>query len=116
MYKASRRREYERLRGMDEEVRKEEESEKWEREKREREEKDAEVTRKKREKRKNKGKGGKGKTAAGGDVAGSGAGNGAQDKVGKPRMEIKPRTVGDDEQEIGGEVQQEVGIMIHDDD
>ncbi|KAL2069819.1 hypothetical protein VTL71DRAFT_14498 [Oculimacula yallundae] len=51
VYKASRRREYERLRGMDEEVRREEEGETWERERREREERDREITRKKRERR-----------------------------------------------------------------
>src|ERR1700733_3001559 len=58
VYKASRRREYERLRGMEEEVRNEEDGEKWERERREREERDREKTRKNREKRerlKNKG-------------------------------------------------------------
>jgi len=51
VYKASRRREYERLRQMEEDVKGEEEGEKWEREKKEREERDREATRKKREKR-----------------------------------------------------------------
>jgi hypothetical protein len=51
VYKASRRREYERLKAMDEEVAKEKEEEEWEREKREREERDREKTRKNREKR-----------------------------------------------------------------
>ncbi|TVY67509.1 PRKR-interacting protein, partial [Lachnellula suecica] len=48
VYKASRRREYERLRQMDETVRKESEGEEWEREKREREGRDAEKTRRNR--------------------------------------------------------------------
>ncbi|KAK3989850.1 hypothetical protein QBC44DRAFT_326713 [Cladorrhinum sp. PSN332] len=54
VYKAARRREYERLRQMDEEVAKETEREKFEREKKEREERDAEKTRKNREKREKK--------------------------------------------------------------
>ncbi|KAF8864035.1 DUF1168-domain-containing protein [Acephala macrosclerotiorum] len=58
VYKASRRREYERLRGMEEEVRKEEEGEAWEREKKERERRDEEKTRRNREKRARKKKGG----------------------------------------------------------
>jgi len=51
VYKASRRREYERLRAMDEEVRKEKDGEDFDKERKEREEKDREKTRKNREKR-----------------------------------------------------------------
>ncbi|KHJ35017.1 putative duf1168 domain protein [Erysiphe necator] len=51
VYKASRRREYERLRDMMAETKKEKEDEIWEKQKREREERDREITRKKREKR-----------------------------------------------------------------
>lgn len=54
VYKASRRREYERLRAMDEEVRNEKEEEEFERIRREKEERDAEKTRKNREKREKK--------------------------------------------------------------
>ncbi|KAK4221823.1 PRKR-interacting protein 1 [Podospora fimiseda] len=54
VYKAARRREYERLRQMDEEVKEETERQKFERERKEREEKDAEKTRKNREKREKK--------------------------------------------------------------
>lgn len=110
VYKASRRREYERLRGMEDEVRKEEEGEKWERERREREERDREVTRRKREKReRSRKKGGKGKGGAEAQVEGA--------KV-KPRVELKPRTAGDAEEEglDNGREVQEVGIVIHDDD
>lgn len=110
VYKASRRREYERVRGMEEEVRNEEEGEKWERERKEREERDREVTRRKREKReRSKKKGGKGKGGSEGQVE--------REKV-KPRVELKPRT-GDDAEEgpdNGGAEVQEVGIVIHDDD
>lgn len=114
MYKASRRREYERLRGMDEEVRNEEEGERWEREKREREERDREKTRKNREKRerlKNKGKKGKG-----GEV---------QEVKGgkfKARVDIgkQPEGLGgegpEEAESMIGVVSEEVGIVIHDDD
>jgi len=54
VYKAARRREYERLRQMDEEVKAETEKERFERERKEREERDAEKTRKNREKREKK--------------------------------------------------------------
>lgn len=93
---------------MEEEVRAEEDAEKWERERKEREERDAEITRKKREKRKNKGKGGK---KCGGD-------NGAAEKKMKSRIELKLREPGADEEieEGGGEIREEVGIVIHDDD
>ena len=51
VYKASRRREYERLREMDVEAKKEEEASKWEKEEQERRRKDEEKTAKNREKR-----------------------------------------------------------------
>src|SRR5947207_2999123 len=51
VYKASRRREYERIRQMEEEVQREKEQEAFEREKAERERKDEEKTRRNREKR-----------------------------------------------------------------
>ncbi|KAL0940772.1 DUF1168 domain protein [Colletotrichum truncatum] len=54
VYKASRRREYDRLRAMDEEVKQEKDNEEFERQKAEREAKDEERTRKNREKREKK--------------------------------------------------------------
>ncbi|KAL0470627.1 hypothetical protein QR685DRAFT_571724 [Neurospora intermedia] len=78
VYKAARRREYERLRIMDEEVAKEKEREEFEAKKRERERADEEKTRRnreKREKKKNKGKGGKG-------GGGGGSGNGGASQGG----------------------------------
>ncbi|ESZ98775.1 hypothetical protein SBOR_0824 [Sclerotinia borealis F-4128] len=111
VYKASRRREYERLKGMDEEVRQEEEAENWEREKREREEKDAVKTRKAREKREKK----RNKTGGKGDISGAGAQAG---KV-KPRIEANARE-NDANEDVGtnsvGEAQEQVGVIIHDDD
>ncbi|PMD53677.1 uncharacterized protein K444DRAFT_618855 [Hyaloscypha bicolor E] len=118
VYKASRRREYERLRGMEEEVRNEEDGEKWERERREREERDREKTRKNREKRerlKNKGKKGKG-GKEGGEVQ--------QAKGGKfkARVDVGKRPEGlggegpEDGEGMAGVVSEEAGIVIHDDD
>lgn len=69
VYKASRRREYERLRAMDEEVEKEKEDEKYAMEAEERRRKDEEETAKKRRKREmKKMKGKKGGKANGGNV------------------------------------------------
>jgi hypothetical protein len=111
VYKASRRREFARLKAMDEEVLGEKMEEEYEKEKREREERDREATerrRKKREGRRKKGKGGK---EVGGD-------EGA--KVGgmKPRADV---VMGDGG--AGGvsvapvlEAAQEQGLIIHDDD
>jgi hypothetical protein len=113
VYKASRRREYERLRAMDEEVRSEKEGEEWEREKREREEKDREKTRKNREKRERlkAKKAGKGKA-----VNGEGMGGGV-----KARVDIGGVSKGGEG--INGQEQTEeavgvepVGVIIHDDD
>ncbi|KAL6860386.1 hypothetical protein ACO1O0_004414 [Amphichorda felina] len=73
VYKAARRREYERLKEMDEEVRREKEGEEFEREKREREKRDEEKTRKNREKRE-KMKARKGKKGKGGGGGGGGGG------------------------------------------
>lgn len=114
VYKASRRREYERLKSMDEEVKKEEEAEQWEREKREREEKDAEKTRKAREKREKKRqkKGGRSQNP-GADAAGVQSG-----KV-KPRAEAalgENDENGDAETNGAVEAQEQIGVIIHDDD
>ncbi|KAK1639543.1 hypothetical protein BDP81DRAFT_447216 [Colletotrichum phormii] len=70
VYKASRRREYDRLRAMDDEVRQEKENDEFERQKAERAAKDEERTRKNREKRdKKKQKGKKGPGGGGGGAA-----------------------------------------------
>ncbi|QSZ29673.1 hypothetical protein DSL72_004189 [Monilinia vaccinii-corymbosi] len=116
VYKASRRREYERLKSMDEEVKKEEEAERWEREKKEREEKDAEKTRKAREKREKKRqkKVGKSQNPLGGTA-------GAQAGKSKPKIEANVQGNNEDEDEDAGtnsvgEAQEQVGVIIHDDD
>ncbi|CAG8960637.1 hypothetical protein HYFRA_00013515 [Hymenoscyphus fraxineus] len=108
VYKASRRREYERLRAMDEEVRNEGEGAAWEKEKREREERDREKTRKNREKReklKKKKQGAKATDAVEKPAAGGGI---------KARVN-GPSDGGSKEDEAATEVQQ-VGVIIHDDD
>ncbi|KAH8596862.1 hypothetical protein B0O99DRAFT_618804 [Bisporella sp. PMI_857] len=110
VYKASRRREYERLRAMDEEVKKEEEGERWEREKREREERDAEVTRKKREKRARKGKGNKGGK---GEEKKAPIGGGLKPRVIAASAGVEVAADGNGEEQEGKE---EVGVIIHDDD
>ncbi|KAK5039963.1 hypothetical protein LTS07_000458 [Exophiala sideris] len=121
VYKASRRREYERLRAMDEEAKQEEDNEKWEREEKERRERDEERTRKNREKRNRK----KGKKEKGG--AKDGGEGGVDDVVGETNgvkrkaagLQIPRRGSKDDEEgsDFGvAEVVKEVGITIHEDD
>ncbi|KAH8819978.1 hypothetical protein F5884DRAFT_32493 [Xylogone sp. PMI_703] len=114
VYKAARRREYERLRAMDEDVRKEKEQEEFEREKKEREEKDAERTRKNREKREKKNKKKKGgaknqnlENGGSNDAAISGADtkDGVSDKKDNGAAENGQTTS-----------TEEVGVIIHDDD
>jgi hypothetical protein len=112
VYKASRRREYERLRSMEEEVKREEEGEKWERERREREERDREVTRRKREKRERAKA--KNKKGSGNKSGGVGEDTGEGVKKVKARVELKPREQGENDET--GAVAEEVGIVIHDDD
>lgn len=124
VYKASRRREYERLRQMDEEVRKEKEEEAFERERREREERDAEKTRKNREKRekkknKAKGKGGDKKAGDGGNTR-----NGATGEPGAKGASINPRIQAKEGQDTNGDgvkagangISNGPGLLIHDDD
>ncbi|KAI9046638.1 hypothetical protein LZ554_009380 [Drepanopeziza brunnea f. sp. 'monogermtubi'] len=119
VYKASRRREYERLKDMDEEVKKEEEGAKWDREKREREERDREKTRKNREKRERlkRKKGGKGDA-----IETEGAGKGGKVKA---RVIVREGMdglggEGKEDEEMGGEMGvvalEEKGVIIHDDD
>lgn len=119
VYKASRRREYERLRAMDEEVEKEKEDELYEREAAERRKKDEEETAKKRRKREMKKM--KGKKGKGGQNAG---------EVEKANSKIQERAdAGGDEKDDGKEdagrtgqaaeavaTKEEEGLIIHDDD
>ncbi|KIW58493.1 hypothetical protein PV05_03005 [Exophiala xenobiotica] len=130
VYKASRRREYERLRLMDEEAKKEEENAKWEREERERRERDEEKTRKNREKRNKK----KGKKSATTEKRGDakvevdGERDKPQDTTDGSKQQQQqsgglqiPRPGSRDEQDQGSdfgvaEVVQEIGITIHEDD
>ncbi|KAH8907241.1 hypothetical protein BR93DRAFT_968780 [Coniochaeta sp. PMI_546] len=128
VYKASRRREYERLRQMEEEVRRETEAEEFERLRREREERDAEKTRRnreRREKKKNKAKGAKGKVGGG---AQNGDGEaGAKAKI-QPRIQVDGKdeeskredgadTNGGEGKEAGANAtSDQPGLVIHDDD
>jgi hypothetical protein len=118
VYKASRRREYERLRVMDEEVTKEKEGEEFDKAKAEREERDREKTRKNREKReKMKARRGKGK--------GGGNGEGRETKeeqnngIKEARVTGAPPRVSGNEADANDEAPtgvQEIGLIIHDDD
>lgn len=109
MYKASRRREYERLRAMDEEVKQEEEGEKWDKEKRDREERDREKTRKNREKRERlkAKKSGKGASTQ----PGAGKGEGVKARL-EPGHELK----GTENQHAGVREVEPVGLVIHDEE
>lgn len=115
VYKASRRREYERLRRMDEEVEREKDLEVFNKEREEREEKDRERTRKNREKRERmKARKGKKGGASGGGMGLAGS------EVSEKKAKFVPRFPGvnegnDDESENQGGVDL-VGVIIHDDD
>ncbi|KAM3065887.1 hypothetical protein ACMFMF_010513 [Clarireedia jacksonii] len=115
VYKASRRREYERLKSMDEEVKAEKDAEEWERNKRKKEEEDEERTRKNREKRMKKMQKKKGGNAGAGNSA-----NGSQAGGIKPRAvgEAKNENENNENDEIKGTegAQEEIGVVIHDDD
>ena len=134
VYKAARRREYERLKEMDEEVRREKESEEFEREKREREKRDEERTRKNREKREKmkartgtKGKGGGGGGGGGAAVAttDNNASNGhvAASKIAQRNDDEEERREKGDQEPLQNEAGKEstpstqpAGLVIHDDD
>ncbi|KAF2846168.1 hypothetical protein T440DRAFT_246311 [Plenodomus tracheiphilus IPT5] len=126
VYKASRRREYERLRMMDEEVQKEEDEREFKKRKEEQEKKDRERTEKnrlKREKarlRKEKAKkGGKGGDDSGREGTPVVDGEGGKRKL-VPRVDNKSsgQDKQDDEASEGGEVKnvEEIGLVIEDDD
>ena len=120
VYKASRRREYERLRAMDEEVMKEKDMEGWEKERREREERDREKTKKNRERReklKNR-KGKKGASKEDGEDAKTGGSNVAGGKI-KARVDLGNNGAEKDMEMGSGEDggrEEAQGVIIHDDD
>lgn len=131
VYKASRRREYERLKAMDEEVKKDKDKEEFDREKEERERRDEEKTRKNRERRE-KMKARKSKKGKGGNGDAKGGGAGGKDNGIKPNASVPKRSHdgdGDDERKESKDGAKEangtdkaatsaepVGIVIHDDD
>lgn len=102
VYKASRRREYERLRLMEGEVTKEKEDKEWEKQREETRKKDEEKTeknRRRREKKKNARKGGNGDKAKGADaMVTESTGAAASGATGE-----------------GGQVEEMPGLIIHDD-
>ncbi|PNY25137.1 PRKR-interacting protein 1 [Tolypocladium capitatum] len=122
VYKASRRREYERLRGMDDQLRREKEQEVFEKERVERDRRDEERTRKNREKRekikarranRDKGRGG---AAAGGVKAATGA----PADPSPLHQAHSPREDHDQREKRGDAVPSAVargpGLVMHDDD
>ncbi|KAI1093821.1 hypothetical protein F5B19DRAFT_106038 [Rostrohypoxylon terebratum] len=125
VYKASRRREYERLRRMDEEVAEEREKEGFEKMKAERERKDDEKTRKNREKRE-KAKARKAKGRNGGGKNGGGDAekipSAAPTKGVKARVDLKTDQAGETEKADDAEAPvtgvapvEEKGIVIEED-
>ncbi|KUI67206.1 PRKR-interacting protein 1 [Cytospora mali] len=133
VYKAARRREYERLRVMDEEVRQEKEAEEFARKREELERRDDDKTRRNREKRE-KMKARKGKAKHGGKGAGGQTGDkqGGGDGGVKPRVdkadvaakdardgEVKSDSVGTDSKgdlPVAAAAASTPGLVIHDDD
>ena len=112
VYKASRRREYERIKLMEEEVAKEEADAEFEKKREEMKKKDEEKTGKNRKRREKKKKGKDGKEGAK-DEAEHGAMHAQQDR--RPLLDLKPSGhVGEDD--IPASAVEEVGVIIHDDD
>ena len=109
MYKASRRREYERLRRMDEEVREEKEDEEWEKNRRENEHKDAERTEKKRRKRARGKKGG-------GSEQMSGSIGMVRSTLPNATGSVEGRDTAEGEDVVVAVAIEEDGVIIHDDD
>ncbi|KAJ5266945.1 hypothetical protein N7478_009753 [Penicillium angulare] len=114
VYKASRRREYERLRGMQEEVDKEKSDEQWEKEREEAKKKDEEKTDKNRRRREKK------KAARGKQKNGNAGDDGMDIEGPAPGMKKNPNAPGarNGEQPAGADTQhvEEVpGVIIHDD-
>lgn len=130
VYKASRRREYERLRRMDEEVAQERAKEEFEKSREERERKDDEKTRKNREKRekakarKAKAKNGGGKGAGGtnssdgGKPAATAAPSGVKARVDSKKDEVEgkeEKTDGETNAQGDAPVEEPKGIVIEED-
>ncbi|KAI0124587.1 hypothetical protein F4776DRAFT_211697 [Hypoxylon sp. NC0597] len=130
VYKASRRREYERLRRMDEEVAQERAKEEFEKSREERERKDDEKTRKNREKRekakarKAKAKNGGGKGAGGtnssdgGKPAATAAPSGVKARVDTKKDEVEgkeEKTDGETNAQGDAPVEEPKGIVIEED-
>ncbi|EGP91072.1 unnamed protein product [Zymoseptoria tritici ST99CH_1A5] len=120
VYKASRRREYERLRMMDEEVQVEEAEKDFQKQKEERERKDQEKLDKNRAKRE-KAKQRQQKKKAGGSVEPEGDVDGKKEGGIKKKFapaKVPNKTNGDDVDTNGdtGAAEEENGITIHDDD
>ncbi|KFY63902.1 hypothetical protein V497_01911 [Pseudogymnoascus sp. VKM F-4516 (FW-969)] len=114
VYKASRRREFARLKAMDEEVAGEKAEAEYEKEKREREERDREATERRRKKREGRRKGGKGgKGGKAGETAGTAKAGGM-----KPRADVVMGEGGGVGVSVAPalEAAQEQGLIIHDDD
>ncbi|KAF2767796.1 DUF1168-domain-containing protein [Teratosphaeria nubilosa] len=121
VYKASRRREYERLRLMDEEVRKEEADREFEERSKERKREDEEKlgrNRAKREKARMRASKKKGGGEAGKENAEGGGGGGVVKKKLGPKVVVGGEGEGREEELNGesGAVEDDVGITIHDDD
>jgi hypothetical protein len=126
VYKASRRREYERLRIMDEEVEKEERDKEWEEKRAKAREEEEEKVRKNREKREKakarKGKKGKsGGPEVDGEEGTTGSGDGfVKKRLGPAKIAAAPVEDGaEDAPGAGGDMAlgaEEAGITIHEDD
>lgn len=118
VYKASRRREYERLRTMDEEVKAEEAEKDFQQRKEERERKDEEKLSKNRAKRE-KAKQRQAKKKAGGADGMDLDGEASKENGAAVKRKLAPAKVplpGAEVEEDGQVVQEEAGITIHDDD
>ncbi|KAK0651263.1 hypothetical protein B0T16DRAFT_386725 [Cercophora newfieldiana] len=118
VYKAARRREYERLRAMDEEVVREKEAEEFEEKRRERERLDEEKTRKNREKREKKRLKGKGTGKSGATTDGKEEKKGGvvARKDGEKDWDEKGDDVGGARPVAAAVVDAGPGLVIHDDD
>ncbi|KAB8349546.1 hypothetical protein FH972_023573 [Carpinus fangiana] len=114
VYKASRRREYERIKLMEEEAQAEEDNRRWAAERAERERRDAEKGGKNKRRREKAKARKEGKGVVGGE---KGSGGAAVDGVGlKGPNPLVAKKTGDDAEEQAGVVADEGGIIIHDDD
>ena len=117
VYKASRRREYERVKAMDEEVERERKDKEFEQEREEKKRRDEEKTeknRKRRDKKKNKGKGGK--AGEGYQIADKVMVDMRTDPARSNGSGLARQDMSDEGQDGGKKVIDESGVIIHDDD